>query len=288
MASSKNTLIGLLAGASALALAAVTPSHADGTILSGTSGPVTIVDDTDFIEIDGTFSNDLDPGDVTNEAIVGGSAPASVGLSVDPAAIISGNLVNSGAGEIYASSAAVPTATATGVSLEGAVVNGIQNYGLIDGFASASASVAAAYANGMLYGQSDSVLSIADLLNDGSIVAAAEATANTNSNASARALSAGVSQYADTAPDASALLESNGDISAFADADAFATSSIAFASAKATGVYQDAQADGSGGSAAIVDQCHRRSHGWRGGQRLCRRPGSGGRRRILARHGADQ
>ena len=58
MASPKNTLIGLLAGASALALAAVTPSHADGTILSGTSGPVTIVDDTDFIEIDGTFSND--------------------------------------------------------------------------------------------------------------------------------------------------------------------------------------------------------------------------------------
>ena len=64
----------------------------------------------------------------------------------------------------------------------------IQNYGLIDAFASASASVAAAYAHGMLYGQSDSVLSIADLLNDGSIVAAAEATANTSSNASARAL----------------------------------------------------------------------------------------------------
>ena len=241
MASPKNTLIGLLAGASALALAAVTPSHADGTILSGTSGPVTIVDDTDFIEIDGTFSNDLDPGDVTNEAVVGQSAPASIGLYVDPAAIISGNLVNGAAGEIFASSAAVPTATATGVSLDGAVVDAIQNYGLIDAFASAAASIATANALGILYGQSDTALSIADLLNDGSIVAAAEAAANTSSNASARAYSTGVIQYADTAPDASALLENNGDISAVADAIASASLTNAFASAEATGVDQDAQ-----------------------------------------------
>ena len=254
MASPKKTLIGLLAGASVLALTAVTPSHADGTILSGTSGPVTIVDDTDFIEIDGTFSNDLDPGDVTNEAVVGGSTPANIGLYVDPAAIISGNLVNGVAGEIFASSAAIPTATATGVSLDGAVVDGIQNYGLIDAFASASSAISTANALGMLYGQSDTTLSLADLLNEGSIVAAAEAAASTSSNASARALSVGVSQNANTAPDAAALMQNNGDISAFADADASATSSSAFALAQATGVYQDAQADSGGGSAAVVDQ----------------------------------
>ena len=107
----------------------------------------------------------------------------------------------------------------------------------------------------MLYGQSDTALSIADLLNDGSIVAAAEASGQ---------IPAAMPRPAPFPPASSStqiprrippvLLENNGDISAFADADALATSSNAFASAEATGVYQDAQADGTGGSAAAADQ----------------------------------
>ena len=127
MQSSKSGLIGLLAGASVLALAAVSAPAAAEIILSGANASVDITTDTDYVVIDNTFSA---TGDVTNSARIGDIAPNSQGFYVDPAAVIAGSLINDVTGEIHALSASTSSAAATGLSVVGNGVASIINDGL--------------------------------------------------------------------------------------------------------------------------------------------------------------
>ncbi|MFO1123800.1 MAG: autotransporter domain-containing protein [Hyphomicrobiales bacterium] len=252
------TLIGLLAGASVLAIAAVTPVHAAGLTLSGANESVTIADDTDYVIIDNTFTA---TGDVTNQAVVGGSAPSNVGFLVDPAAIIDGDLINGASGAIYALSAvtttaAAATAAAIGLSSDGALISAIVNNGLINASASAIGLDAQANATGLYQAAIDdgAGFATADLVNTSDLISfAAASAADAAGSASAAATALGVVQSASLAASASASITNSGNIVATALATAFATPANAAASANAIGISQTASGDSSSGASASAD-----------------------------------
>ena len=218
MKSPRNTLIGLLAGASTLALAAVSPSQADPLqLLTGSTETVIISDDADYVELDGDFA-----GDVINEAIIGptneGSSPSNVGISAAASAIISGDLINSVDGEVSAVSVSASSASAVGINLPGTQVPSVINDGLIQAYASASsATVATAIANAFGVVNSSNVASI---VNSGSISASAAARFAGAGNANAKAIGLDLSALGDNASG----LDNSNLISAQANAFANGTS----------------------------------------------------------------
>ena len=221
MKSPRNTLIGLLAGASTLALAAVSPSQADPLqLLTGSTETVIISDDADYVELDGDFA-----GDVINEAIIGptneGSSPSNVGISAAASAIISGDLINSVDGEVSAVSVSASSASAVGINLPGTQVPAVINDGLIQAYASASsATVATAIANAFGVVNSSNVASI---VNSGSISASAAARFAGAGNANAKAIGLDLSALGDNASglDNSNLISAQAN--AFANGTATAT-----------------------------------------------------------------
>ena len=240
MSASNHRVAGLLTGASLVTLSFLTgrgTAVAAGTTLTG-SGNKTISTNFDFVNIENPANYSL----VTNNATISdghtnplASAHQAIGVDITAAATV-GQFVNNGAirgieGTNAANGAPEPTATATGMLVNG-VVPLVTNNGQIQGLAIAHATGvnATAYAAGIREASRGLTTAAFALVNNNHILATAQAFA---SGGGASAYAVGVSQYATDATVFNALVtnSSSGTISGLARATAIGTDVSAGASA---------------------------------------------------------